>query len=251
MKLSLDFETACDLDLKKVGVARYTRHPSFRILLTAWAIDDGEVQQVEGPPPVGLFSLVDTIHAFNAPFEIACLRTICVFIDPRRWRCTMAHAYARGFTGQLKDVGQQVGLPEDQQKLADGGRLIGWFCVQQKDDRGERWERFKLYNRTDVVAERAISERLDAWAPWTEEEQQLWMLDQEINDYGVPVDVPLVRNAQAVAEAEKADLERRCVELTGLKPSQTGALLAWCRGHGYPGDNLQRETIANYLEATR
>ena len=37
--LHLDFETYCDLDLKKVGVHRYVAHPSFRVLCVAWKLD--------------------------------------------------------------------------------------------------------------------------------------------------------------------------------------------------------------------
>ena len=37
----IDIETYCDLSLKDVGVYKYASHPSFKILLLAYAIDDG------------------------------------------------------------------------------------------------------------------------------------------------------------------------------------------------------------------
>ena len=40
MRLHIDFETASDLDLKKVGVYRYAEHPSTIIRCMAWGIDD-------------------------------------------------------------------------------------------------------------------------------------------------------------------------------------------------------------------
>ena len=39
MRMFLDYETRCLLDLRKVGAYRYTADPSFQVLLIAWAID--------------------------------------------------------------------------------------------------------------------------------------------------------------------------------------------------------------------
>ena len=44
MRLHLDLETRCEADLKKVGLRRYVTDPSFEIILTAWAVDDGPVE---------------------------------------------------------------------------------------------------------------------------------------------------------------------------------------------------------------
>jgi DNA polymerase len=229
MRTHLDYETRCDLDIKKVGLWRYVTHPSFQVLLTAWAEEDGEVQQVEGfyfPPPM---LSVDTYNAFNAPFEKAVVRSQGHLVNPAQWRCTMAHAYARGFAKRLKDVGEQVGLPEDQQKLTEGGRLI------------------KLYNRMDVTAERGIWHKLNEWAPWTPEEQRLWELDRLINERGLPVDLDLATYALVIADADRECMNARCKEITGLSLDQTGALLKWAQDNGYNGDNLQAETIKQWL----
>lgn len=246
MRLHLDLETACDLDLKKVGLWRYVSHRSFQVLLTAWAVDDGPVEQCEGLWDCPY--IVDTYHAFNAPFEMAVLASQGLPIDPSRWRCTMSHAYARGFSGRLSDVGAQVGLPEEERKLKSGGRLINWFCVQRKEDRGERWDEFKLYNRMDVEAERAICRKLNAWGPWTEEEQSLWELDREINLRGILVDLPMVAHATRVAEQERRRLAAECKRLCGVSPSQTGALLKWAQANGYYQETLRAADIEAYLK---
>lgn len=39
--LHVDIETFCELDLSKTGVYAYASHPSFEILLFAYAWDDG------------------------------------------------------------------------------------------------------------------------------------------------------------------------------------------------------------------
>ena len=81
MILSIDIETYCDLSLKDCGVYKYAAHPSFKILLFAYAIDD---------EPVGLLDLENgdkipkrlkdliydkkvTKSAHNAQFERTCL----------------------------------------------------------------------------------------------------------------------------------------------------------------------------------
>ena len=46
--LHLDLETYSEVDLKKVGVDVYARHPSTEVLMTAWAVDDGPIYVVTG-----------------------------------------------------------------------------------------------------------------------------------------------------------------------------------------------------------
>jgi hypothetical protein len=76
MTLHLDYETACDLDLTKVGLDRYSSHPSCRVLMAAYRIGDGQLQQWEqrdGRFPRELEeALLDPAverWAFNAQFE--------------------------------------------------------------------------------------------------------------------------------------------------------------------------------------
>jgi DNA polymerase len=248
VRIHLDYETSCDLDIKEVGLWRYVTHPSFRVLLSAWSYAGGDVQQEECfyLPPHGPD---DTLHAFNAPFEMAVVRAQGHSVDPSQWRCTLAHAYARSFSGDLGKVGEQVGIPADQQKLKEGTRLINWFCKPPYRDRtGEKWDRFKLYNRTDVEAERAIWQRLNEWSPWTQEEQALWELDRVINERGVPVDLTMVEHAIALAAEHRERAVVECKRLTGgIGPDQVGALFKWAKEHGYEGETLRAEEIRAWL----
>ena len=249
--LHLDLETLGDLDLNRVGVARYTSHHSFQILLWAWSREDGPVEQSEDEPDIDWDEII--LHAYNAPFELACLRAVGFEIPLENVRCTMAHAYSRGFSGTLADVGAQLGLPKDKAKLASGTRLITRFCCPTKagyvgrehDPKG--WEEFREYNRQDVVAEREVLRRLNAW-PWTEDDQRRWMLSERINRLGLPVDEALAWAAVEYVSTEEEEAGRRMEEMTGgLRPSQTGQLLEWCRARGYPFDNLRADTIRAYL----
>jgi DNA polymerase len=51
--LFIDLETRSRASLRDVGVYRYVEGPDFAILLTAWAIDDGEVQVTTRPAVQG------------------------------------------------------------------------------------------------------------------------------------------------------------------------------------------------------
>ena len=46
--LHADFETFSELDLKKVGVQEYLRHPSTEVLITSLCLDDGLVYWKDG-----------------------------------------------------------------------------------------------------------------------------------------------------------------------------------------------------------
>lgn len=266
MRCHLDYETACDLDLKKVGVRRYVSHHSFRVLLSAWAWGDGPVEQVEG-----FWFPVEpcNVHAFNAPFERAVAEQV---LGPRavahvRWRCTMVHAYARGFSGGLADVGEQIGIPKDRAKLMIGSRLIKKFCSPRKPSKStpdryltketarDDWNLFLIYNRQDVAAEREIWRVLDSLAPWTRAEQELWVLDRKINDRGVPVDVKLAENAVVLAKRYSQALSDQCAFLTKrsgsareIRPGEVGRLLEWSKDHGYRRQDLKADTIRKFLK---
>ena len=79
--LGIDIETYSEVDLPKCGVYAYAEHPSFEILLFAYAFDDEETQVVdlkggERLPPRVLDALTDpaiTKTAFNAAFERTCI----------------------------------------------------------------------------------------------------------------------------------------------------------------------------------
>ncbi len=45
--LSIDVETYCELDIKNVGAYKYCEHPSFEILLFAYAFNDEPVQIID------------------------------------------------------------------------------------------------------------------------------------------------------------------------------------------------------------
>ena len=266
MRVHLDFETFCELNLKAVGRVRYFAHPSFDVDLTGWAVDDGPVYQVEKRVPSELVEALyraDTVHAYGAGFEIGVLQKYGIKVPLGKWRCTMAHAYARGFSGDLGEVGEQVGIPENLRKVKDGRRLVLKFSKPRKPSKHNKdtrwtsenafddWEEYCYYNLMDVEAERAVYQILEALEPWSDSEQEIWEFDYEVNARGIPVDTELVERALSLVPWYTEESQQVCQDLTGgIKASQVTALLAWCRGRGYPHDTLKADTIEKALKET-
>ncbi len=270
IRFHTDLESFSEVDLKKVGLDNYSKHESTRITMGAWAIDQCNVNQTDDVElylrevekakmhPDVLF------YAFNAPFERTMLREVGgIDIPIERWRCTMVHAYTLAFSGGLADVGKQLGLPADKQKLARGSRLLHKFCKPapknhlvdwyNKDNAPEDWAEFCEYNRMDVVAEREIEMLLSRY-PVPEREWELWFIDQRINDRGLPIDRELVEAAIKVYHAEKRHLAKLLKNLTGLEnPNSVQQLGSWFRVMGYPMVSFSAEDVRTaiwHLEQT-
>lgn len=263
-RLHCDFETKCELDLTKVGLDLYSRHKSFRPTLAAFALDGEEPERWDitrrERMPSHLRDMLEDrdveVWAFNAGFERMVLNGYYELRIPiRRFRCAMALAYMHAFTGNLGDVGEQIGISPDKQKLADGKRLVKLFSMPQRvtknqphrwRDRNtdpEDWERFAEYCEQDVVAEREIAEEL-LKHPIPEVEWETWALDQVINDTGIPIDRKFVTNAIIMADRRKLELTDAMRDLTGLSnPGSVQQLLPFLREEGYPYDDLRKDTV--------
>lgn len=262
--LHIDFETYCDLDLKKVGLDLYTRHESFEPIWVAWALDDDEVtihDLTDDPElPEELLELLDDpnvlIWAFNAAFERLVLnRYYRLKIKIRRFRCSMALAYMHAYVSGLDEVGRQMGLAADVQKDEDGKRLMKIFSMPQKITKNQPhrrrtkrtdpvdWTKYGAYCGQDVVAERAQANELLKY-PVPEREWDMYALDQVINDAGIPIDKQYVVNAIRLAEKRKKILTEKMRDLTGLSnPGSVTQLMPWLKERGYPYDDLRKDTV--------
>ncbi len=127
-----DTETFSTVDVKR-GIDRYMSAPAFTALLVTFARDNDAVEcwrVDEGQPmPPALEDAnrdSKTIYvAHNAPFDRNALFYGCgIETELAQWRCTMAQAYAHALPGSLEALGSVLGLPPEQQKIADGQRLI-------------------------------------------------------------------------------------------------------------------------------
>ena len=286
-RMHVDLETYSDIDITKAGLYKYVQSPAFRILLIAWALDDGPVAVIDLAEPdqfteSGLREFLrwlydrDTeLYAYNAAFEHACinewirrnrdmLRPLTDYpvatIHVSNWRCVMAHSMYQGYPAGLAAVGEAMGLPQDKQKLSIGSALIRLFCVPHKPDllhsapwRMEpkhdpaKWLLFKSYCMQDVVTEREIEDRLAQW-PLPLREQKMWELTTASNARGVMMDMELVASAIAIGEEIQAGMMAEARDLTGLdNPNSAPQLLKWLRGRGIEPDDLTKATVADLL----
>lgn len=278
--LSIDLETYSDVDIKRAGVYPYAASPEFKILLFAYAYDDGPVSivdlaQGEQLPRHILESLFDESvikTAYNANFERVCLAKHFGQIMPAdQWSCTMVQALEMGLPMSLDAVGKALKLPQDKQKSSTGTALIRYFCVPQKrkkdinpylfddpylasyrnypQDSPAKWEQFKAYCVQDVETERTIRKTLGVWM-LNEQEQRIWCLDQYINDAGVEVDLQLVEQAITCAASHQNKLEDEALQLTGLdNPNSVAQIKQWLKeAEGLEVESLNKEAMPGLLK---
>lgn len=246
-KLHCDLETYSSVDITKSGLYKYVQSADFQILLCGYAFDDNPVQVLDIAwdrtlPPDLIAALQDpevVKYAHNASFEWYCLNKF--YYSPlEQWRCTMLHSLYCGYPARLEAVGSALGMPEDKRKYGTGKALIKTFCTpcEPTARNGHRtrtmphhepakWELFKEYNGQDVTAEREVEHRLSAF-PVPEQEQQLWILDQLINSFGVGVDTEFIESALHCSETITAELMDEAVQLSGLQnPNSASQLKEW------------------------
>ena len=275
-ELSVDIETYCDVDLRKTGVYRYAEDESFEILLLAVSINNAPVivydLTKDKLPNLILQALLDDTvikWAFNATFERVCLSNWIKnhyptllnenFLSPNSWRCSMIWSAYLGLPLSLEGVGTILKLSE--QKLKVGSELIRYFCLPCKPTKvnggrtrnyenhaPKKWKNFIEYNKRDVEVELAIKKRLQNFPVpdfvWDE-----YHLDQNINDYGIGVDVDFVQSAIKIDAESKAKIQEELKALTGLEnPNSVLQMIGWLRKHNIETDSLDKKTVNNLLQ---
>ena len=283
--LELDLETFSEADLARCGVYVYAEHPSFEILLFGYSVNEGPVQVVdiangEKVPNEVLNALTDDSvqkWAHNSSFERVCLsnwlRKNCPeyfkgygskddsvgnYLDPSAWYCSMVWASYLALPRSLKDLGKILKL--DEQKMDEGKDLIRYFCQPCKPTKAnggrtknlpchapDKWEIFKAYNKRDVEVETAIKKKLSKFPVpdfvWDE-----YHLDQEINDRGILVDMPLVENAIAIDAKTKDRLRAEMQEKTGLdNPNSVAQMKDWLAEKGIRAESLDKKAVRELL----
>lgn len=250
--MGVDIETYSSANIKESGVYAYAAAPDFEILLIGYQMDGGPVQVIDLTDPLydpeDFYEFWDALvdpgvvkTAYNANFERTCFAAWTGKpMAPEQWRCTAVHAATLGLPGNLAGAGAALGLPQDKQKDAAGKRLIDYFCKPCRPTKAnggrtrnlpehapEKWEQFVEYNRQDVVAEAAIKARLAVYKI-PAAEQQLWNLDQRMNDNGVLLDMDLADKIIRYDEIYRGRLMEEARKLTGLEnPNSLNQLKDW------------------------
>ena len=148
-----------------------------------------------------------------------------------------------GLPLSLEGAGAVLGL--EKQKLTEGKDLIRYFsilCNPTKSNGGrtrnlpehdpKKWQQYKAYNIRDVETEMQIRERL-AKFPVPDEVWDEYHLDQEINDRGIRVDMPLIKQATTIDALSRGRLTAAMKELTNLEnPNSVSQMKGWLAGSG-------------------
>lgn len=226
----------------------------------------------------------DTISAFNVGFELAILfyraekdlGIPCPLIE--QLRCTRAMALRASIPASLAKSSAFLNLPVDKDQR--GKALIGVFSDQSKlvqirnsNDKKkvgspvlekpipwdwqvtvagdhvtvrEAWTWFKDYCRRDVVVEQSVGKTLDRYK-LEGKELDGFLFDLRMNHRGAPVNMPALLHARSLIEEHADRLVREFKGITGLTPTQTAKCLEWLKTEGYPGDNLQKKTMEEWL----
>lgn len=222
--LSVDFETRATVDLRASGVYPYAQHKNTDLWCMAYAFE-GEEPEIWYPPHVQhvlqqAFPFPERIldhileggemRAWNAQFERVIWKNLMhrysIFLEPKRsqWVCTAAEAAAMALPRSLDQAAIvcNIGAKKDQEgyalmmrmtrprKLLDDGSPVWW-------DVPERIHRLGAYCMQDVRTEMGMAKVLRRLTP---REREVYILDQQMNDTGVPLDRKLVLAMKAIAD---------------------------------------------------
>lgn len=263
MLVHLDWEYYSPVDIKSAPLDVYAFHPEARIILGAYAFDEGPVTVWEphkGPCPELREALRDDgnfIVNWNCSFERTVLAAKGLPLPIRRFIDVMVHARYVGLPGRLKDCAKvpMIGVPAEEATKSET-LLIKKFCVPNKD--GERtkpdeaeydWQLFVEYCRKDVLTMRHIKNWLEPRFPFPKSERRLWMLDQVINERGIPVDVSMAQWGEKETARIVGESFRRMQEVTQLENANSVQQLhPWLTERGYKYNSLGKEFVKQALE---
>ncbi|MBP7899124.1 MAG: DNA polymerase [Candidatus Syntrophosphaera sp.] len=268
--LAIDIETFSDIDLVKCGVYNYTESPNFEIILFAYAFDSEEVKIVDllagEKIPTEVISAIKSEKiiktAFNAQFERVCLsKHLGLKLLASSWQCTAVQSAMLGLPLSLDGVGMVLNLEE--KKMKEGKELIRYFSIPAKPSKSngertrnlpihapEKWDKFKDYCKRDVEVEKAIREKLKKY-PISIREQELYILDQRINDRGILVDLHLARNAIQCDTAYRDIAISESKRISGLEnPNSVAQIKEWLSDQGHEVESLSKKAVQEMIQET-
>jgi len=251
----VDFETRSCSDVRDVGVHRYAEDPTTGIWCLCWAIDDEPVQTwIPGADvPTRLLDHVSdngTVVAHGAMFERVIWNRVLrglpelygrwPYLAINQMDCTMARAQALALPRSLENLAEV--LETSHQKDAEGHRLMMQMARPRRVHAGgevewwdteDRKQRLYTYCVKDVETERECAAKL---SHLSNDERELWRLDQIINDRGIHFDIPLINRMIQVRAVAARNLNRHMATLTDgrvAKASQVAKIKDWVNERGY------------------
>jgi DNA polymerase len=280
----LDFESRSPLDPGDVGLHRYIWDPATEPLFLWYKVEKGEYKCVkfyEGDS----IRHTDELHnallnpdvslvAFNSSFERYMLQKLGYEIPASRFIDPQVGGRYLSLPASLDVQCQVLGVPAHLAKDSRGKELIKLFSVKvvvkakkptKKNPNGTaeysyyndwnshpaEWAEFLEYGKRDVVAEEELlrRERLLGAMPLPTTEHEYWLLDQKINDRGMPVDREFVRKMYSLALRAKAEAKTSFEAMTGvLNANSPAQIKKWAATQGYPYPSIGKDVVTSALK---
>ncbi|NJK30932.1 MAG: hypothetical protein HC927_00210 [Deltaproteobacteria bacterium] len=227
----LDFETRSPVDLVSAGGENYARHPETRVLIAAWAVDDGPIQawwpEWAAPgDPAPLQGLVEALqdrplYAWNAAFERKIWNNVFTThpsVSPlpiTHFRCVAAQAAAANLPQRLDSAAKvlKLGQKNPAKSLMSCCAWLSTPGASTRRARSGSFGRFKQYCIDDVWLLREIHKKLP---PFSATDWQDYAVSEAINDRGVPIDEALCIAASEYYKDELEVLNTKFKQLTGV-----------------------------------
>lgn len=261
--LWIDLETYSECDLDR-GNYHYAKHPSTEWLFMAWAFNDEPVQlwQHGEPFPQRVNDHIlagGEVWAHNAIFERLliwyCGARLYGVAKPKieQMVCTLLQAANMALPLSLENAAIALCLEErkdmDKRKsmllISKPLKYVNGKAVRATPEtHPEDFRKCGEYCVGDVEVERAIAKRVKRLSAF---ESLVYIMDQEINDKGVKVDIPLVHTMKRLAAKETERLNTELEPLCGLRHTQTVKLADWVRGHGIEVPGLDKYSLDRLL----
>jgi len=206
--------------------------------------------------------------AFNSAFEryltqykVGYTIPASRFLDPQ--------VYGRylSLPASLDVQGQVLELPDHLSKMKRGKELVKLFCspviikatkkrvasqyYNDWNSHPTQWQEFLDYGCQDVIAEAELlrRERILGAYPLPPMEQELWLLDQKINDRGMPLDVSFAKKMYNLALKAKAEAKLNFEKITGIENANSPAQIkVWASTQGYPYPSINKDVVASALK---
>lgn len=263
MKIHIDIETRSRADLPDVGAYRYGIDPSTQVFMAGVSEDHPDAPVylwinplfrdagvASDPEALELMAQADEARAHNAPFEQPVLHGTAFrpYIPLEKWRCTQVMARLAGLPESLEKCGDALGIAA--KKDSRGKALIRLFSIPNEDgtfneprDHREKWAQFCEYCRQDVRAEKEIHRLLRPKFDLKGQILETFQFTLRMNSLGIPVNVPALKNAQAIIDKVQAGAGMRFQTLTGVRITQRAKVLDWLRARGVKLENMQADTL--------
>jgi len=263
MRIFLDFETRSDIAITR-GIVNYRHHPSTTPLLLSYAFDDAPPiieEDFSQPfwPLIDAMRQADTlIYAFNAPFDWS-IWNYCL-----QWPVQARTAWQRYKTVDVKALCARYGMPHSLEKAShtlcgaskqkgQGSSLIKLFQAHSAPQtHPDEWAQFKEYCLQDIVSMRGVVNALPA-DHLSPEEHSNFILTWDINEMGIPIDVPSANNIVATIESWLEQHKDLIPRLTGgmvERITQVQRIRAWLQTQGLEVEDLTAATVTTLLERT-